>query len=83
MTREEKIEAIYKEMANKELTPWCCIEIKAQNEYGDFTYRLCRGDERPDTEIKEIIGRSPDFADTFAMRMYFEIAPQKRVARIF
>lgn len=56
MTREEKIKAIYKEMANKELTPWCCVEVKAQNEYGDFTYRLCRGDERPDTEIKEIIG---------------------------
>lgn len=56
MSREEKITAIYKEMANKELTPWCCVEIKAQNEYGDFTYRLCRGDERPTTEIKEIIG---------------------------
>lgn len=56
MTREEKLEAIYKEMANKELTPWCCVEIKAQNEYGDFTYRLCRRDERPTTEIKEIIG---------------------------
>ena len=56
MTREEKIEVIYKEMANKELTPWCCVEVKAQNEYGDFTYRLCRGDERPTTEIKEIIG---------------------------
>ena len=55
MTREEKLEAIYKEMANKELTPWCCVEVKAQNEYGDFTYRLCRGDERPTTEIKEII----------------------------
>ena len=37
----------------------------------------------PKEQIKEIIGRSPDFADTFAMRMYFEIAPQKRVARIF
>ena len=56
MTREKKLEAIYKEMANKELTPWCCVEVKAQNEYGDFTYRLCRWDERPTTEIKEIIG---------------------------
>lgn len=37
----------------------------------------------PKEHIKEIIGRSPDFADTLAMRMYFEIAPQKRVARIF
>lgn len=56
MTREEKISAIYKEMANKELTPWCCVEVKAQNEYGDFTYRLSRWDERPTSEIKEIIG---------------------------
>ena len=55
MTREEKLEAIYKEMANKELTPWCCVEIKAQNECGDFTYCLSRWDERPTTEIKEII----------------------------
>lgn len=56
MTRAEKLAAIYKEMANKELTPWCCVEVKAQNEYGDFTYRLCRWDERPEEEIKEIIG---------------------------
>ena len=55
MPREEKIKAIYKEMANKELSPWCCVEVKAQNEYGDFTYRLCRWDERPEEEIKEII----------------------------
>lgn len=55
MTREEKIKAIYKEMANKELTPWCYVEVKAQNEYGDFTYRLCRWDERPEEEIKEVI----------------------------
>ena len=56
MTREKKLEAIYQEMANKELTPWCCVEVKAQNEYGDFTYRLSRWDERPTSEIKEIIG---------------------------
>lgn len=55
MAREEKIKVIYKEMANKELTPWCCVEVKAQNEYGDFTYRLCRWDERPEEEIKEVI----------------------------
>lgn len=55
MPREEKIKAIYKEMANKELSPWCCVEVKAQNEYGDFTYRLCRWDERPEEEIKEVI----------------------------
>ena len=55
MPREEKIKAIYKEMANKELSPWCYVEVKAQNEYGDFTYRLCRWDERPEEEIKEVI----------------------------
>ena len=65
MTREEKIAAIYKEMANKELTPWCCVEVKAQNEYGDFTYRLCRWDERPTTEIKEIIGHPVMIGDVF------------------
>lgn len=43
-------------MANKNLTPWCYVEVKAQNEYGDFTYRLSRWDERPISEIKEIIG---------------------------
>lgn len=56
LERAEKLEAIYKEMANKELTPWCCVEVKARNEYGDFTYRLSRWDERPTSEIKEIIG---------------------------
>ena len=65
MIREEKIKAIYKEMANKELTPWCCVEVKAQNEYGDFTYRLCRWDERPTTEIKEIIGHPVMIGDVF------------------
>lgn len=56
MDRARKITAIYKEMANKELTPWCYIQVKAQNEYGDFTYCLSRWDERPTSEIKEIIG---------------------------
>lgn len=36
----------------------------------------------PKEKVKEIIGRSPDFADTLAMRMYFEITQQKRIARI-
>lgn len=31
----------------------------------------------PKERIKEIIGRSPDFADTLAMRMYFELESEK------
>ena len=54
MTREEKIQAIYKEMANKELTPWCYVRIEPPyNGYGTFLYRL-RGDESKEG-IKEII----------------------------
>jgi phage terminase large subunit len=30
----------------------------------------------PKDKVKEIIGRSPDFADTLMMREYFELAPQ-------
>lgn len=29
-------------------------------------------------KIKEDLGRSPDWADNFAMRMWFELAPMKR-----
>lgn len=29
-------------------------------------------------KIKEDLGRSPDWADNFAMRMWFELAPVKR-----
>ena len=54
MTRAEKISAIYKEMANKKLTPWCYVRIEPPyNGYGTFLYRL-RGDESK-KEIKEII----------------------------
>lgn len=31
----------------------------------------------PKDKVKELIGRSPDYADTLMMRMYFELAPQK------
>lgn len=33
-------------------------------------------------DIKLALGRSPDFADTLMMRMYFEIKPEKRKARV-
>lgn len=32
----------------------------------------------PKDKIKEDLGRSPDWADNFAMRMWFELAPTKR-----
>lgn len=32
----------------------------------------------PKEHIKEIIGRSPDFADTLAMRMWFELREEKK-----
>lgn len=34
-------------------------------------------------KMKQDIGRSPDWADNFAMRMYFELAPQKKKAVAF
>jgi phage terminase large subunit len=34
----------------------------------------------PKDKIKEVIGRSPDYADTLMMRMYFELAFQFKVA---
>lgn len=30
----------------------------------------------PKETIKEMIGRSPDFADTIAMRVYFDLTPK-------
>ena len=77
LERAEKLEAIYKEMANKELTPWCCVEVKAQNEYGDFTYRLSRWDERPTSEIKEIIGHPVMIGDVIDwIEPYWELFAQ-------
>lgn len=37
----------------------------------------------PKEEIKLSIGRSPDYADTVMMRMYFEVNPKKKVGRLF
>ncbi len=31
----------------------------------------------PKDKIKELIGRSPDFADTIMMHEYFELKPKK------
>ena len=44
-------------------------QIKAKDMDKDGKLRLV-----PKEEIKEIIGRSPDFADTLMMRMYFELS---------
>ena len=35
------------------------------------------GKEVPKEEIKEALGRSPDFSDTLMMRMYFELDSPK------
>jgi len=34
-------------------------------------------------DIKAAIGRSPDFADTLMMRMWFEVRPVKKVAKVY
>ena len=33
----------------------------------------------PKEKVKELLGRSPDFADALMMRMYFDLKPQKEV----
>jgi hypothetical protein len=35
----------------------------------------------PKDEIKELIGRSPDYLDTYIMRMWFELSPKERRER--
>lgn len=37
----------------------------------------------PKDDIKAAIGRSPDFADTLMMRMYFEVKPERRESRTY
>lgn len=37
----------------------------------------------PKEEIKEILGRSPDYSDTLMMRMLFEVKPEPAKARVF
>lgn len=56
MTREEKLNAIYKEIADKELSSWCVIILNTQDALGrNYRYTISRGDERPEDEIKAII----------------------------
>lgn len=43
-------------------------QIRAKDVDNDVKFAL-----RPKDEIKEVLGRSPDFSDTLMMRMYFEI----------
>lgn len=38
---------------------------------------------RPKEEIKEILGRSPDLADSLMMRMWFELNPFKQKATVY
>ncbi len=37
----------------------------------------------PKEKIKDIIGRSPDFSDTLAMRMYFELAREESEPQVY
>jgi len=46
-------------------------QVKRKNPDRDEKIRLVGKDD-----IKEIIGRSPDFGDAFAMRFYFELKPR-------
>lgn len=66
MTREEKLDAIYKEIADKELTSWCVIILNTQDALGrNYRYTISRGDERPEDEIKAIIWHPVMFGDVF------------------
>lgn len=47
-------------------------QIKAKNVDNDKKLAII-----PKEDIKEMLGRSPDFADMLMMRMYFELRPQK------
>jgi hypothetical protein len=58
-----------KEMLNQELENVRMKEIDADKKQGVL----------PKQKVKELIGRSPDFADTMMMREYFELAPQYEI----
>ena len=66
MTREEKLNAIYKEIADKELSSWCVIILNTQDALGrNYRYTISRGNERPEDEIKAIIWHPVMFWDVF------------------
>lgn len=54
-----------------------CEQIKARDVDTEGKLRVIAKDD-----IKAAIGRSPDFADTMMMRMYFEVKPEPRTARV-
>jgi hypothetical protein len=53
-------------------------QIKAKDIDKDGKLKL-----RPKEEVKEVIGRSPDFGDAIVMRMLFEITPPRKAASTF
>ena len=66
MAREEKLNAIYKEIADKELSSWCVIILNTQDALGrNYRYTISRGAERPEDEIKAIIWHPVMFGDVF------------------
>lgn len=54
-----------------------CEQIKARDVDTEGKLRVIAKDD-----IKAAIGRSPDFADTMMMRMYFEVKPEPKMARV-
>lgn len=53
-------------------------QIKARDVDKDVKFRIITKDD-----IKAAIGRSPDYADTLMMRMYFEVKPEKKTAKTY
>lgn len=54
-----------------------CEQIKARDVDKDVKFRIISKED-----IKAALGRSPDFADTLMMRMYFEVKPEPKTARV-
>jgi len=49
-------------------------QVKKKNPDGDGKLEIV-----PKDEVKELLGRSPDYSDTLMMRQYFELKPKRRV----
>jgi len=53
-------------------------QIKARDVDKDVKFKIISKDD-----IKATLGRSPDFADTLMMRMYFEVKPERKKAKTY
>jgi phage terminase large subunit len=71
------IEGYTKEKAISELTEELDVIQKTDNSIDSKLAII------PKSEIKELLGRSPDFADIFMMRMYFELKePPRKIQEV-